>query len=88
MITGALVAAGATLLTADGGGGGGGIYEVNGKRVDANDCWQDGSGPCANGNCFDDDGPKGFLIKETTVSCKWFCFHRAHCKTQICCKEV
>ena len=48
MITGALIAAGGTLLTADSGGGSE-IYEVNGRKVDASECWQDGSGPCANG---------------------------------------
>ena len=84
MITAALIGAGAQLVTS--GGGGSQIWEVGGKTVDADDCFEDGSGPCPNGNCLDDYGPKGLIIKETTVSCSFFCFHRAHCKTQICCK--
>ena len=37
---------------------------------------------------MDNKGPRGIMIKETTVSCKWFCGWRAHCKTQICCPQV
>nr|XP_027215140.1 uncharacterized protein LOC113808014 [Penaeus vannamei]XP_027218734.1 uncharacterized protein LOC113811242 [Penaeus vannamei] len=84
VITAALIGAGARLVS--GSGGPSSTWELpSGRRVDADNCWQDGSGPCANGNCLDDDGRKGFIIKETTVSCKWFCAWRAHCKTQICC---
>ncbi len=50
--------------------------------------FKDGSGPCANGNCMDNSGRRGVVIKETTISCKWFCGWRAHCKTQICCASV
>merc|ERR1719500_2528704 len=64
------------------------MKDGSGVRIDANNCWQDGGGTCPNGNCMDSKGPRGIMIKETTVSCKWFCGWRAHCKTQICCPQV
>ncbi|XP_042871762.1 uncharacterized protein LOC122253057 [Penaeus japonicus] len=87
VITAALISAGASLVSSDGGGGSSTWELPSGQRFDANKCWQDGSGPCANGNCLDNKGRRGIVIKETTVSCKWFCTWRAHCKTQICCSQ-
>ena len=84
VITAGLISAGASLLGA--GSGGSSTWQLpSGKIIDPDKCWVDGSGPCANGNCLDNNGPRGTIIKETTVSCAWFCLHRAHCKTQICC---
>ena len=60
----------------------------SGQKIDADDCWEDGNGPCPNGNCLDRNGRKGVVIKETTVACKFFCVHIAHCKTQICCRSA
>merc|ERR1712115_635453 len=85
-IASALLGAGAQLLSSDAGGGGLWVLPT-GQKIDPNKCWQDGSGPCANGNCLDNDGRRGIVIKETTVGCKWFCVHRSHCKTQICCRS-
>ena len=48
IITGALITAGATLITS-GGGGGGQLYSFKGQNINANDCWEDGSGPCPQG---------------------------------------
>ncbi|XP_042894217.1 uncharacterized protein LOC122268046 [Penaeus japonicus] len=85
VITAALIAAGAQAVTAGAGGGSSNTWELpSGVRINADTCWQDGSGPCPNGNCLD-EGRQGTVIKETTVSCNWFCVWRAHCKTQICC---
>lgn len=85
VITSALIAAGAQLVTASGDQGGSATWELpSGVTVNPNSCWQDGSGPCPNGNCLD-KGTQGTVIKETTVSCKWYCLWRSHCKTQICC---
>ncbi|XP_071514709.1 uncharacterized protein [Panulirus ornatus] len=85
VITGALISAGASLLTGGGGGGSSTWVLPDGQKINPDKCWQDGSGPCANGNCLD-AGRRGIVLKETTVACKWFCFHRSHCKTQICCR--
>ena len=49
VIGAALITAGATLLTSGGGGGGGQLYSFKGQNINANDCWEDGSGPCPNG---------------------------------------
>eukprot|EP00092_Neocalanus_flemingeri_P088914 GFUD01112415.1.p1 GENE.GFUD01112415.1~~GFUD01112415.1.p1 ORF type:complete len:129 (+),score=4.99 GFUD01112415.1:59-445(+) len=84
----ALASAGATLLTGSSNSGQGNLWQLNGKTLDANKCWADGTGPCPNGNCLDYKGQRGTIIKEQTVDCKWYCFHRAHCKTQICCKNA
>jgi len=81
----------ANMISSGGGDGSHSTWEMkdgSGVRIDANNCWQDGGGACPNGNCMDNKGPKGIMIKETTVSCKWFCGWRAHCKTQICCPQV
>merc|ERR1712179_24269 len=80
----------ASIISTGGGDGSHSTYEMkdSGVRFDANDCWQDGGGACPNGNCMDNKGRKGVVIKETTVSCKWFCGWRAHCKTQLCCAKV
>ncbi|XP_037790740.1 uncharacterized protein LOC119586123 [Penaeus monodon] len=84
VITAALIGAGAQVVTA-GGGESSNTWELpSGVKVSAENCWQDGSGPCPNGNCLD-RGRQGTVIKETTVSCRWFCVWRGHCKTQICC---
>ena len=48
----------------------------------------DGGGPRPDGNCLDNDGRKGAVMEEKTVSCKWNCFHRSHCKIQKCCARV
>lgn len=64
IITGALITAGATLLTSGGGGGGGQLYSFKGQNINANDCWEDGSGPCPNGNSL-----WSFLIPKMTLSC-------------------
>merc|ERR1712127_764616 len=66
-----IVAAGGTLLASDGSSSSQWTLP-SGQTIDADDCWQDGSGPCANGNCLDNDGRRGIPIKETTVSCKFF----------------
>ena len=29
--------------------------------------------------------PRGTVIREIVVPCKFFCFHRAVCKIQVCC---
>merc|ERR1719500_153078 len=81
----------ADVISSGGGDGSHSTWEMkdgSGVRIDANNCWQDGGGACPNGNCMDSKGPRGIMIKETTVSCKWFCGWRAHCKTQICCPQV
>merc|ERR1719500_1594332 len=81
----------ADVISSGGGDGSHSTWEMkdgSGVRIDANNCWQDGGGACPNGNCMDSKGPRGIMIKETTVSCKWFCDWRAHCKTQICCPQV
>ena len=45
----AIVAAGGQLLGQSGGGAGYTAVLPSGVRVDPDDCWRDGSGPCANG---------------------------------------
>lgn len=84
-VSAAMASAGASLLMRDG------TTETwvwpNGsrQRISPASCFVDGSGPCPNANCYDGNGRKGQVIKETTVSCGFFCVWRAHCKTAICC---
>ena len=53
VIGAALIGAGAQLLGGGGGGGSGGqIYSFKGQNINANDCWEDGSGPCPNGKIY------------------------------------
>jgi len=84
-IVAAIISGGATLLTSSGGNGGATYMLSDGSVVHPDNCWEDGSGPCPNANCLDGKGRKGKPIKESIVGCKWFCYHRSHCKTQICC---
>lgn len=87
VIGAAIIGAGATLLASSGGGGASTtVYQLNtGDLINADQCWQDGGGACPNGNCLDNDGRRGLVISQTDVDCKWYCPHRGHCKTQICC---
>ena len=48
VIVSSLIGAGAKLL-GGGGGGGGQLYSFKGQNINANDCWEDGGGPCPNG---------------------------------------
>ena len=48
-IVASLVGAGAQLLGGGSGGGGGQLYSFKGQNINANDCWEDGGGPCPNG---------------------------------------
>merc|ERR1711892_628255 len=93
-VVAALSAAGAKIFNGiiKGGGGGGELWQLqSGQIIDANNCWEDGQGHCPNGNCLDDDGRSGIVVKETIVDCGWGCklaFVRQHCKVQICCVSV
>jgi len=57
----------------------------SGTKINAGDCWTDGGGACPNGNCMDNNGPRGIPISTTELSCR-FCFRS--CRKQLCCKEV
>ena len=83
----AIVGAGATLLN---GHADTNAYQLpNGVVIDADKCWQDGSGACPNGNCLDHHGRRGVVVATKTANCKWFCFHRAtSCQTQLCCETA
>ena len=48
-ITAALIAAGASLLTSSGNHGSGHWQLKDGTKINADRCWQDGSGACPNG---------------------------------------
>lgn len=89
-ILGALKGLGAVILqTASPSNGNSETWRIpSGQVIDANSCWEDGSGPCPNGNCLDYDGRRGIVITEKQVGCKFFCYHRADCKKQYCCNEV
>ena len=52
----AALGAGSTLISASQGGNGHTYLLASGVKIDADRCWQDGSGPCPNGNCLDYKG--------------------------------
>merc|ERR1711936_304821 len=82
----AITAIGGSLISS-GGGGGYTALLPSGVKVDPYSCWRDGGGACPNGNCLDNNGRRGVVIKEEIVGCKWFCFHRGSCRTQLCCTQ-
>ena len=84
----AIIGAGGQLLTSGTGNAGRTHVYFNGVIVSADNCWKDGSGPCPSGNCLDNKGKRGVVIKEDIVDCKWFCFWRASCRIQFCCEEI
>ena len=58
------------------------------------ECFWDGSGTCANGNCYDAKGPQGLeLYRETAYMgtqpwCEQMCWivGRPNCKRSYCCE--
>jgi len=58
----------------------------SGTKINAGKCWMDGGGTCPNGNCLDNNGPRGIPIAITEVSCPSFCFRS--CRKKLCCEEV
>merc|ERR1712189_28971 len=85
----AAVQAGATLLTSTAGEST--ILQMKGGekvKIGPGNCWRDGSGACPNGNCLDNHGRRGVIIREEVFTCRWFCGHRPKCRYQTCCQRV
>merc|ERR1719300_1268735 len=52
-------------------------------KIGPGNCCRDGGGACPNGNCLDNNGRRGVIIREEVFTCRWFCGHRPGEKVKI-----